>query len=101
MGDVDLDDEDRAILAEVAKKGYYHGRPKSEAIVPPVRIDSAAQPIVWDIGCKPTRAEFDHFQKKWDKFDDDIFLKKLEVDIAKQTRAKTPLLEHKSLNPLK
>ena len=27
----DLDDEDRAILAEVKKKGYYHGRPKSDA----------------------------------------------------------------------
>lgn len=95
LEDDDLDDEDRAILAEVAKKGYYHGRPKSEAIAPPVRIDTTPQPIGLDTAHKSTRTEFDNYQKRWDKFDDDGFLKELEVEIGKQMK-----LQSEPTNPL-
>jgi len=72
----DLDEEERKALAEVSKKGYYHGRPKSKAGAGsegPVSIgggSTAEQPR--------RRADFDDFQKKWDRFDDDKFVRELE-----------------------
>eukprot|EP00747_Dinoflagellata_sp_TGD_P191176 gnl/TRDRNA2_/TRDRNA2_54188_c0_seq1.p1 gnl/TRDRNA2_/TRDRNA2_54188_c0~~gnl/TRDRNA2_/TRDRNA2_54188_c0_seq1.p1 ORF type:complete len:379 (+),score=49.91 gnl/TRDRNA2_/TRDRNA2_54188_c0_seq1:93-1139(+) len=71
----DLDEEDRQILAEVAKKGYYHGRPKTGAAEPPQRLDGPARGTA---GAIPKRADFDAFQKKWDQFDDERFVKGLE-----------------------
>lgn len=78
----DLDEEDRAILAEVKKKGYYHGRPKSEACAPPARIGEAGPAVdgtdAAASGCnKPSRLEYDEFQKKWDRFDRDDFVEEL------------------------
>lgn len=78
----DLDEEDRAILAEVKKKGYYHGRPKSEACAPPVRIVEGAptsngKNAAASGGNKPSRLEYDEFQKKWDRFDRDDFVDEL------------------------
>merc|ERR1712150_237581 len=68
----DLDEEDRAILQEVASRGYYHGRPPSQATAPPQRIVE-----VTPQECK-RRSEFDDFQRKWDKFDNDDYLDGLE-----------------------
>lgn len=83
LDDEDLDDEDRAILAEVAKKGYYHGRPKSEECAPPVRIEQAppSDPSSSSTS-RPSRAVFDEFQAKWDRFDRDGYLEGLEVSIS-------------------
>merc|ERR1712008_290518 len=73
----DLDDEDRAILQEVTGKGYYHGRPKNEVCPPPQRIEEASDA---SSQCKASesRASFDEFQKKWDAFDNDDFVKSIE-----------------------
>merc|ERR1712203_849225 len=65
----DLDPEERKLLAEVSKKGYYHGRPKNENAPSPQRIDDPKH------GSMPKRrAEFDDFQKKWDQFADEKFI---------------------------
>lgn len=77
--DSDLDDEDRAILAEIAKKGYYHGRPKNQAGPPPAKIEAAPPQSC----ASSNRADFDDFQKKWDRFDDDTYLKTVERDTLK------------------
>merc|ERR1711988_1236109 len=62
-----LDPEERKLLAEVSKKGYYHGRPKSETTTStPQRIDSPEKAL--DQGKR--RTDFDDFQKKWDRFGD-------------------------------
>jgi len=80
----DLDDEDRAILAEVSKKGYYHGRPKNQAGPPPAKIEAAApQKIEAGSASISSRSAFDDFQRKWDRFDDDSYLKKLERETLK------------------
>lgn len=69
LDDDDLDDEDRAILAELSKKGYYHGRPKSEVDAPcPPSGENA--PVVG-------RSVFDDFQRKWEAFDKDEFIEEL------------------------
>mmetsp|Transcript_53056 Transcript_53056/g.119563 ORF Transcript_53056/g.119563 Transcript_53056/m.119563 type:complete len:121 (-) Transcript_53056:80-442(-) len=70
----DLDPEERKLLEEVSKKGYYHGRPKSSAAPPPRRLDGQGGDMA-DGG--PRRTEFDDFQKKWDRFGDEKFLKQL------------------------
>mmetsp|Transcript_54634 Transcript_54634/g.119651 ORF Transcript_54634/g.119651 Transcript_54634/m.119651 type:complete len:149 (+) Transcript_54634:35-481(+) len=85
----DLDEEDRAILKEVSKKGYYHGRPPNQESEPPRRIDaseplssSAPRPLASSASAstaKPAgRSQYDDFQKKWDKFDNDEYLEGLE-----------------------
>lgn len=80
----DLDDEDRAILAEVSKKGYYHGRPKNQAGPPPAKIEATApQKLEAVSSSTSSRAAFDDFQRKWDRFDDDSYLKKLERETLK------------------
>eukprot|EP00927_Polykrikos_kofoidii_P004008 TRINITY_DN11599_c0_g1_i1.p1 TRINITY_DN11599_c0_g1~~TRINITY_DN11599_c0_g1_i1.p1 ORF type:complete len:308 (-),score=48.83 TRINITY_DN11599_c0_g1_i1:304-1227(-) len=71
----DLDEEDLKILAEIKKKGYYHGRPKSVACPPPVKIEpSTVEPTAAPIA---GRAAFDDFQRKWDCFDRDDYLEKI------------------------
>lgn len=86
LDDDDLDDEDRAILAEIAKKGYYCGRPKSEACPPPAKIDVQSGLAPTDIShsehAPRSRAEFDEFQKKWDRFDNDKYLEELEAELT-------------------
>eukprot|EP00747_Dinoflagellata_sp_TGD_P188761 gnl/TRDRNA2_/TRDRNA2_48199_c0_seq1.p1 gnl/TRDRNA2_/TRDRNA2_48199_c0~~gnl/TRDRNA2_/TRDRNA2_48199_c0_seq1.p1 ORF type:complete len:162 (+),score=32.35 gnl/TRDRNA2_/TRDRNA2_48199_c0_seq1:103-588(+) len=89
----DLDEEDRAILREVSRKGYYHGRPKNSetAPPPPQRIDSGApqllsteggpQPIDAETAAKllassGRHSDHDAFQKKWDRFDNDDVINK-------------------------
>merc|ERR1712187_279826 len=80
LEEADLDDEDRAILKEVSKRGYYHGRPKSEATAAPERIVAAAPtPIKVEEQCR--RRDFDDFQKKWDKFDSEQYLSSVERDL--------------------
>mmetsp|Transcript_52725 Transcript_52725/g.133883 ORF Transcript_52725/g.133883 Transcript_52725/m.133883 type:complete len:128 (+) Transcript_52725:44-427(+) len=66
----DLDEDERRALAEVSKKGYYHGRPKSQAAPAPQRLSGGAAPEE----APQRRAEFDEFQKKWDRFDNDSFV---------------------------
>mmetsp|Transcript_76691 Transcript_76691/g.139475 ORF Transcript_76691/g.139475 Transcript_76691/m.139475 type:complete len:137 (-) Transcript_76691:63-473(-) len=68
----DLDPEERKLLSEVSKKGYYHGRPKSESTPSPKRVEggAAAQKI-------DRRINVDDFQKKWDQFGREEFVKKL------------------------
>eukprot|EP00927_Polykrikos_kofoidii_P037532 TRINITY_DN31700_c0_g1_i2.p1 TRINITY_DN31700_c0_g1~~TRINITY_DN31700_c0_g1_i2.p1 ORF type:complete len:177 (-),score=42.55 TRINITY_DN31700_c0_g1_i2:148-678(-) len=78
IDDDDLDDEDRAILREVSKKGYYHGRPPSVPTAPPARIDSSEAAASIASSGDVRRAEFDTFQKKWEKFDNDDYLNGLE-----------------------
>lgn len=68
----DLDEEERQALAEVSKKGYYHGRPKNDNSVVPERVGSGT-----DVGANGKRAEFDAFQQKWDRFDNEKFVKQL------------------------
>mmetsp|Transcript_34990 Transcript_34990/g.104723 ORF Transcript_34990/g.104723 Transcript_34990/m.104723 type:complete len:151 (-) Transcript_34990:82-534(-) len=77
----ELDEEERQILEEIKKKGYYHGRPKSGETPQPVRIDDTAVSTRPDgasaASSSGKRAAFDEFQKKWDKFDNDQFVQKL------------------------
>lgn len=89
LDDDDLDDEDRAILAEVRKKGYYHGRPKSQVCPPPARIEAPA-PVAAAIAELPAggRAQYDEFQRKWDRFDRDDYLDELEAKIAVESQGK-------------
>mmetsp|Transcript_110006 Transcript_110006/g.350880 ORF Transcript_110006/g.350880 Transcript_110006/m.350880 type:complete len:132 (-) Transcript_110006:363-758(-) len=84
LDDADLDDEDRQILAELNKKGYYHGRPRSEATPAPQRIDGDA-PV-----SSASRTEFDDYQRKWDKFGDDKYLRSLEPKAQKAPKKRKP-----------
>mmetsp|Transcript_14853 Transcript_14853/g.52094 ORF Transcript_14853/g.52094 Transcript_14853/m.52094 type:complete len:136 (-) Transcript_14853:124-531(-) len=63
----DLDEEERAALAEVSKKGYYHNRPKTVEAPPPQRIENASALDTSRLVKK--RTAFDKYQEKWDKFD--------------------------------
>lgn len=68
----DLDAEELEAIAEVSKKGYYHARPKSEAAPAPQRIDAgalASSSAAGGTAAGSKRAEFDDFQRKWDRFD--------------------------------
>jgi tetratricopeptide (TPR) repeat protein len=64
----DLDEEELQALAEVSKKGYYHGRPKSEAASPPQRLQDSPAAATTAVGAPCRRTEFDEFQRKWDTF---------------------------------
>mmetsp|Transcript_11363 Transcript_11363/g.17902 ORF Transcript_11363/g.17902 Transcript_11363/m.17902 type:complete len:121 (+) Transcript_11363:129-491(+) len=64
----DLDPEERKLIAEVKKKGYYHGRPKSEAAPSPQRIQNHSDDCAGAESDSKRRADFDEFQKKWDRF---------------------------------
>ncbi|CAK9108163.1 Uncharacterized RNA pseudouridine synthase Caur_0901 (RNA pseudouridylate synthase) (RNA-uridine isomerase) [Durusdinium trenchii] len=80
----DLDEEERKALAEVAKKGYYHARPKTEEAPSPPRINP--EDAQWQV--KSTvrkRSTFDSFQQKWEKFDRD---EEPEVKIVDATSPK-------------
>jgi len=81
----DLDPEERKLLAEVSKKGYYHGRPKSEVTQAPKRIESVEADAA-SASC--SRHEVDEFQKKWDKFDSDRLINKLERQAGQATKTK-------------
>merc|ERR1719401_2673210 len=103
MDDNDLDDEDRAVLAEVNKKGYYHGRPLSSATAPPPpqridggapqqenggpqRIDAAQAAAL--LASSGRHSDHDAFQRRWDKFDDDDFVEKC-VESASSNSARS------------
>mmetsp|Transcript_41444 Transcript_41444/g.81967 ORF Transcript_41444/g.81967 Transcript_41444/m.81967 type:complete len:325 (-) Transcript_41444:107-1081(-) len=93
LDDDDLDDEDRAILAEVKSKGYYHGRPKSEACAPPVRIEAGPTRLSDRSNSSPapcSRTHFDEFQKKWDRFDNDGYLDELEKSVMNAASKSAP-----------
>jgi GTP-binding nuclear protein Ran len=98
LDDDDLDEEDRAILAEVAKKGYYHGRPKNQAGPPPAKIDAPAPQKLEADGVG--RAAFDDFQRKWDRFDDDSYLRSLENTAAAATEKVTQRAPAAEVRPL-
>ncbi|CAJ1406033.1 unnamed protein product [Effrenium voratum] len=74
----DLDEEDLAILREVASKGYYHNRPKSGSggSFCPQKLETAAAAaeVVAEGVVAGGRKAFDAFQAKWDRFDDDAFV---------------------------
>ncbi|CAL1164796.1 unnamed protein product [Cladocopium goreaui] len=88
LDEEDLDEEDLAILREVASKGggaskvagYYHNRPKSavgSAVLGPTKLDvTATNGTSGNVGVKG-RAAFDDFQAKWDRFDNDTFVELL------------------------
>lgn len=117
LDDDDLDEEDLAILAEVKKKGYYHGRPKSQACAAPAKIEP--NPLLIASGGAPVklsgaaagaactgRAQFDDFQRKWDRFDVEDYLDEVERDMtikeAKKPDARMPATSSapsKSLRP--
>mmetsp|Transcript_86173 Transcript_86173/g.252128 ORF Transcript_86173/g.252128 Transcript_86173/m.252128 type:complete len:127 (-) Transcript_86173:166-546(-) len=71
----ELDPEERKLLEEIKKKGYYHGRPKSEATAAPARLGGAPAEGGREAGDR--RTEFDDFQRKWDKFGSERFVEKL------------------------
>lgn len=73
----DLDAEELKILAEVSKKGYYHGRPKSAPAPQPQRLESCVANADTASADKK-RTAFDEYQRKWDKFEDDKLINKLE-----------------------
>eukprot|EP00927_Polykrikos_kofoidii_P010476 TRINITY_DN14418_c0_g1_i1.p1 TRINITY_DN14418_c0_g1~~TRINITY_DN14418_c0_g1_i1.p1 ORF type:complete len:177 (+),score=37.83 TRINITY_DN14418_c0_g1_i1:63-533(+) len=100
----DLDPEERQALAEVSKKGYYHGRPKSSAAstAPPradvpqvvpiaastaaVRASTSDGPMPLEVpSCETrgSRVKHDDFQRKWDRFDNDSFVGELEKEAAR------------------
>eukprot|EP00450_Noctiluca_scintillans_P040234 CAMPEP_0194480946 /NCGR_PEP_ID=MMETSP0253-20130528/3582_1 /TAXON_ID=2966 /ORGANISM="Noctiluca scintillans" /LENGTH=160 /DNA_ID=CAMNT_0039320389 /DNA_START=59 /DNA_END=541 /DNA_ORIENTATION=+ len=94
LDDDDLDEEDLKILREVKKKGYYHGRPPSTTSAPPQRIDTpiassepqridATTATVASSGKPASRRDFDAFQKKWDRFNDEDFVEKCASDSLK------------------
>jgi hypothetical protein len=77
VGEQDLDPEERAAFAEVARKGYYHGRPASDTTT------STPAPILISVSGdggtdSHKRTEVDAFQRKWDKFDSDDFINNIE-----------------------
>eukprot|EP00931_Biecheleriopsis_adriatica_P048290 TRINITY_DN27898_c0_g1_i1.p2 TRINITY_DN27898_c0_g1~~TRINITY_DN27898_c0_g1_i1.p2 ORF type:complete len:121 (-),score=37.06 TRINITY_DN27898_c0_g1_i1:80-442(-) len=79
----DLDEEDMAIVREVSKKGYYHGRPPSDNSTSPQKIEALPTPVS---SAPAKRSDFDDFQKKWDKFDSEEYLEGLEdVSEPRQT----------------
>jgi len=89
LDEEDLDEEDLAILAEVAKKGYYHNRPKSVACAPPKKLEESPTPIVQ--GSAPGakgRAAYDEFQAKWDCFDSDRYLEAVEETLETKSECK-------------
>mmetsp|Transcript_40747 Transcript_40747/g.61589 ORF Transcript_40747/g.61589 Transcript_40747/m.61589 type:complete len:142 (+) Transcript_40747:102-527(+) len=63
----DLDEEERRVLAEVSKKGYYHNRPKTIEAPSPQKIENPT-PADTSRNVKK-RSTFDKYQEKWDKFD--------------------------------
>jgi len=75
----DLDEEELQALKEVSRKGYYHGRPKSqcEPASAPQCIDRASGSQDPPPGVAK-RTEFDAYQQKWDRFGDDAFVQTLE-----------------------
>mmetsp|Transcript_98488 Transcript_98488/g.279087 ORF Transcript_98488/g.279087 Transcript_98488/m.279087 type:complete len:87 (+) Transcript_98488:83-343(+) len=77
----DLDAEELQLLAEIKAKGYYHGRPKSDPTPQPQRIDVNPP----SDGANQKRTDFDEYQRKWEKFQDDKLIGKLERGIG--TRA--------------
>jgi len=74
----DLDEEDLEILKEVSKKGYYHGRPKSESTAAPQRIETPQRIDAGAASSVCSRRDVDEYQKKWDQFDSDKLIRKLE-----------------------
>lgn len=71
---LELDDEERQALAEVSKKGYYHNRPRNanaENLPQRIKGGSAGKE-------QARRVDFDEYQKKWDRFDDDNFVDELQ-----------------------
>mmetsp|Transcript_10036 Transcript_10036/g.24239 ORF Transcript_10036/g.24239 Transcript_10036/m.24239 type:complete len:312 (-) Transcript_10036:9-944(-) len=76
----DLDEEDLAILKEVAKKGYYHNRPKSESCAAPQRVEEVSDKSPEVKG----RAAFDAFQAKWDRFDNEDYLEAVIDEIGEK-----------------
>ncbi|CAE7303364.1 GSP1 [Symbiodinium natans] len=83
----DLDEEDLAILKEVAKKGYYHNRPKSESCAPPQRVEEVVR-----LDKSPEvkgRAAFDAFQAKWDRFDNEEYLEAMVDEVGQKFAAGT------------
>mmetsp|Transcript_84571 Transcript_84571/g.244463 ORF Transcript_84571/g.244463 Transcript_84571/m.244463 type:complete len:128 (-) Transcript_84571:125-508(-) len=64
----DLDEEERAALAEVSKKGYYHSRPKTVEAPPPQRIENPEALAAAEKQPRK-RSTFDKYQEKWDQFD--------------------------------
>eukprot|EP00929_Paragymnodinium_shiwhaense_P087525 TRINITY_DN4768_c0_g1_i1.p1 TRINITY_DN4768_c0_g1~~TRINITY_DN4768_c0_g1_i1.p1 ORF type:complete len:448 (-),score=142.85 TRINITY_DN4768_c0_g1_i1:91-1332(-) len=65
-----LDEEDKAIVAEVKKKGYYHARPKTETCAAPTRLAVSHSPLGGDQKVEK-RSQYDAFQKKWDNIEVD------------------------------
>merc|ERR1712190_255946 len=94
LDEADLDEEDLKLLAEVKKKGYYHGRPPSSNDYTPQRIDagavssSAGPQRIDPATASGSRTEFDAFQKKWDKFDSDKFLKECGVEVKETSKSR-------------
>lgn len=76
----DLDEEDLKALAEVKKQGYYHNRPKSVAPPPPQRIDAPGPELISSTSAPSfvKRNTFDAYQQKWDKFEDDTYVREVE-----------------------
>ncbi|CAE7938343.1 GSP1 [Symbiodinium sp. KB8] len=87
----DLDEEDLAILKEVAKKGYYHNRPKSESCATPQRVEEVSDSKTPEL---KGRAAFDAFQAKWDRFDNEEYLEAVIDEIGERftggTKDSTP-----------
>ncbi|CAE8696264.1 unnamed protein product, partial [Polarella glacialis] len=88
LDEEDLDDEDRAILREVSRKGYYHNRPPSTETAAPQKIEAARVPLAVAPAATNNRHQFDAFQKKWDKFDNDDYVKDLERNTLKAAQGK-------------
>lgn len=64
-----MDEEDKAIVAEVKKKGYYHARPKTEQCESPKKLAVSHSPAGGEEKVEK-RDKYDAFQKKWDNFED-------------------------------
>lgn len=115
---LEVDEEDKAILAEVKKKGYYHARPKSEQCASPTRLAVSHSPLSNDQDKTESRTKYDAFQKKWDKIeydsDDDVKVTSSSARIAPTPSAPSEppkqepltseeakkLLEHYKSNPI-
>ena len=86
-------DSDEAILREVKKKGYYHGRLHNAAPAPPPqRIDpdsdssTHTSPQRIDPSEGVSRRKVDAFQAKWDKWDNDDFVEAAGKESVFKTR---------------
>mmetsp|Transcript_129802 Transcript_129802/g.250349 ORF Transcript_129802/g.250349 Transcript_129802/m.250349 type:complete len:192 (+) Transcript_129802:154-729(+) len=91
----ELDEDEKKAVAEVSKKGYYHGRLQKQEIdargsthldTAPVRIELPSAAAATGNPNSGPRSVHDAFQAKWDRWDNEDFLARCEAEDAAAAR---------------